>query len=220
MGLDQEKLEFVKREEFKVIARCPACAEAGNDGKGEHLFIGPDGQFGCVIYPGPDGRKHRQRIYELAGAKTYVTDSFSVKKPTLSLTSTAKIIERDILGRLGRLKITPLKKEQHLQSSPKKYIESKTPVPSVPKVYERALARINKNYTDVGIGKFIEEHYPDLHRATRTVGEKVTKLLEQKDVDLAHFEAALNEWENLHKKAAEIYQRESKKGTGNEQISN
>ena len=65
--LDLNKLEKVRRRGRKYIARCPACAEAGGDRKGEHLFFGEDGRFGCVQFPGPDGKQHRKRIFELAG---------------------------------------------------------------------------------------------------------------------------------------------------------
>jgi hypothetical protein len=51
----------------KTVARCPACAEAGGDRKGEHLFLKADGRFGCVQFPGADGEAHRKRIFELAG---------------------------------------------------------------------------------------------------------------------------------------------------------
>ena len=53
----------------KIIARCPACAEAGHDQKGEHLVINADGRFGCVVYPGDsaDAKEHRKRIFALCG---------------------------------------------------------------------------------------------------------------------------------------------------------
>jgi Family of unknown function (DUF5906) len=64
--LDLNKLEKVRQCGRKRIARCPACAEAGGDRKGEHLFILEDGRFGCVQFRGPDGKQHRKRIFELA----------------------------------------------------------------------------------------------------------------------------------------------------------
>ena len=53
------------------VARCPACAEHGQDAKGEHLWWNPaTGAYGCVVYSGDV--THRQRIRELVGlpAKT------------------------------------------------------------------------------------------------------------------------------------------------------
>jgi hypothetical protein len=69
MSLDLTKLENVRTHGGKTIARCPACAEQGMDESGEHLIIQPDGRFGCVVHPGPDGKPHRQRIAKLAGAR-------------------------------------------------------------------------------------------------------------------------------------------------------
>ena len=66
--LDLDKLEKVHERGGKYIARCPACAEGGNDRKGEHLFIASDGRFGCVQFPGSDGEQHRKRIFELVGS--------------------------------------------------------------------------------------------------------------------------------------------------------
>ena len=81
MGLDLSKLESMRHLNNKTVARCPACAETGNDRKGEHLFIEPGGRFGCVVYPGAEGRKHRQKIFELAGIKEKMQEGFNVKKP-------------------------------------------------------------------------------------------------------------------------------------------
>lgn len=65
MALDLSKLENVKQRGTKTIARCPACKEDGSDKKGDHLFIDPDGAFGCVMYPGD--KDHRRRIASMAG---------------------------------------------------------------------------------------------------------------------------------------------------------
>src|SRR6266566_9756717 len=69
MSLDVSKLQNVRLRGAKTTARCPACAEAGRDNKGEHLIINVEGQFGCVLYPGhsADARKHRKRIFALCG---------------------------------------------------------------------------------------------------------------------------------------------------------
>jgi len=39
MSLNIEQLENAKYRGSRTIARCPACAEQGNDNKGEHLSI-------------------------------------------------------------------------------------------------------------------------------------------------------------------------------------
>ena len=69
MSLDESKLEKVKRTGQKITARCPACAETGNDKSGEHLVIEPSGVYGCVMHPGPDGAEHRKQIFALVGEK-------------------------------------------------------------------------------------------------------------------------------------------------------
>jgi hypothetical protein len=69
MSLNLEKLENVRKLDNGIVqARCPACAEGGNDRKGEHLRILADGRFGCCIHP-KDGN-HRKRIFALAGDRT------------------------------------------------------------------------------------------------------------------------------------------------------
>src|SRR4030095_5455907 len=69
MSLDISKLEHVRGRGKKTIARCPACAEAGEDRKGEHLLINEDGSFGCIIHPGnsPEAKAHRKQIFALCG---------------------------------------------------------------------------------------------------------------------------------------------------------
>ena len=69
MSLDLSKLQNVREQGGKTIARCPACAERGMDETGEHLIIQPDGRFGCVVHPGPAGKPHRQRIAKLVGTR-------------------------------------------------------------------------------------------------------------------------------------------------------
>jgi len=103
MGLDLLKLERVKRQGARIIARCPACAEAGGDSKGEHLFINDRGQFGCVLYVGVYGKTHRQRIFELVGIKDNPGKYFAVKKPSHFLIAGHKVVQNDILGHLGHL---------------------------------------------------------------------------------------------------------------------
>ncbi len=133
MGLDLSKLENVRYCGTKVIARCPACAETGNDRKGEHLFIELGGRFCCVVYPGVAGRKHRQRIFELAGIKTPDAKGFLIRKPPSS-DSGEKIIQKNILGRLGHMQSTHARKVID-EPSPKKE-GTNEPLKSVPAVPE------------------------------------------------------------------------------------
>ncbi len=133
MGIDLSKLENVKHHGSKVIARCPACAEAGNDRKGEHLFIEPSGKFGCVVFPGTNGHKHRQRIFELAGIKTGGPSSFKIRKPS-SPSSGNQPLQKDILGRLGHVQSTHARKAIDATPLIKEIPdEPLTAVPAVPK---------------------------------------------------------------------------------------
>lgn len=65
--IDLARLEKVRQSGAKTIARCPACAESGDDKSGEHLVIHAGGKFGCVKYPGAEGAEHRKRIFALVG---------------------------------------------------------------------------------------------------------------------------------------------------------
>ena len=61
---------MLKETNGKMIARCPACAAAGNDAKGDHLAIFPDGKFSCVANPNDKG--HRKEIFKLAGSPSRI----------------------------------------------------------------------------------------------------------------------------------------------------
>lgn len=146
MGLDLSRLEKVRRHGPNTIARCPACAEAGGDRKGEHLFINEKGQFGCVLYPGQNGQQHRQRIFELMGAKEMPDKCFEVRKP-LSTPAGPSVIQKDILGHLGQFQPTHARKDLNTIKSDNEYRleeEFKEPDPSVPSH--------DKEYSDDDIG--------------------------------------------------------------------
>ena len=131
MGLNLKRLEKVRRRGSNTIARCPACAEDGGDRKGEHLFINDGDHFGCVLYPGQDGQQHRQRIFELAGGKEIPNKGFKIRKPVTD--SGASVIQKDILGRLGRLNLTPARKSSKTTINNDNFQEDlKEPVPTVP----------------------------------------------------------------------------------------
>jgi hypothetical protein len=138
MGLDTSRLEKVRRRGSNTIARCPACAEAGNDRKGEHLFINGKGQFGCVLYPGADGQEHRQRIFELAGIKDIPGTGFEVRKPQAGAAGVS-VIQKDVLGHLGRFSQTHARKNFELhrdEVNSNVRVDINKPDPSVPKFEE------------------------------------------------------------------------------------
>jgi hypothetical protein len=110
MSLDISKLENVRTHGGKITARCPACAEAGHDQTRNHLIIGADGRFGCVVCPGasPDAREHRKRIFALCGNREIkplavrgsVLGRFG---RTAESHSASAPLKSGLLGRLGRL---------------------------------------------------------------------------------------------------------------------
>lgn len=110
MSLDINKLENVKYRGESLIARCPACAQEGQDNKGEHLFIDKEGHFGCVLFPGEAGHSHRKIIFNLVGIKELRRSLvININKPKIS--NDPEIIIADVLGHLGRTESTPAQKE-------------------------------------------------------------------------------------------------------------
>jgi hypothetical protein len=106
VSLDLTKLQKVRElGGGGVQAQCPACAEAGQDRKGEHLRISPEGKFGCCVFPGD--REHRSRIFALAGEH-----GPKAIKVRLAAAKTAEAVQLDLLGRLGRVFGTPEKPEE------------------------------------------------------------------------------------------------------------
>lgn len=49
MSIDLSQLQNVRTTGNKIIARCPACAQMGQDKKGNHLVISEDGKFGFFL---------------------------------------------------------------------------------------------------------------------------------------------------------------------------
>ena len=66
--LDFSLLEKLRHSGDKVVARCPACAECGGDGRAEHLVIFSSGKFACAGVQGD--AEHRRRIFALVGVKS------------------------------------------------------------------------------------------------------------------------------------------------------
>ena len=106
MSLDVAKLEMVRRLEGGIVrARCPACAEVGQDRAGNHLRILADGRFGCCVHP--KDRDHRKRIFALAGCKLHLRSpgTFTVRvggQPTIPASRSVKAaLTASRLGTLG-----------------------------------------------------------------------------------------------------------------------
>jgi hypothetical protein len=140
MSLDLAKLNNVKKgADGGVKAGCPACAALGQDNRKEHLYIYPDGRFGCAKYRGD--RAHRAVIAKLVGdGRTVKASSHIVIKPFLYPESTKKadsgttgtpfynlraLAKRIIVSSIDRLGIRPLG-EIGLQKA----------VPDVPEIYK------------------------------------------------------------------------------------
>jgi hypothetical protein len=102
MSLDVNRLEKVREIGGGVVqARCPACAEAGHDRKGQHLRVFPDGRFGCCAY-GKDP-EHRKRIFALAGDRTRrpITVRIAPGKPGGPKPMSVRTSLTEFLGTLG-----------------------------------------------------------------------------------------------------------------------
>lgn len=118
MKLDINALVNVKKNGKKTTAQCPACAEEGHDRDGEHLFISETGRYGCIKYPDREGVKHRKRICALVGIKEPRTNTFNetktftVRRPSSACNPGEKVIQRDVLGHLGRVFSTYAGKEK------------------------------------------------------------------------------------------------------------
>ena len=118
MSLDVSKLENVRTRGGKMIARCPACAEAGHDQKGEHLVINADGRFGCVVYPGDsaDAKAAPETDFRLvrrprdqATGRTII--GFRTLRTGESNSFSGQPLKTGLLGRLGRVFETHLERE-------------------------------------------------------------------------------------------------------------
>ncbi len=159
MTLDITKLENVNCQQEKILARCPACSEIGQDKKGEHLFIDEEGRFGCIVYPDEAGKEHRKRIFTLVGIKTterYITVKNNDNKQT-------GVIILDVLGRLGRQKNSLSKKTEIPDVfSNKLETDYKNSVPSVPDkdiewLFEDFIERASIKEYEAGLARHIAE---------------------------------------------------------------
>jgi hypothetical protein len=113
MSLILSKLERVRDlADGGIMARCPACAETGQDKRGEHLRLYPDGKFGCCVFPGD--REHRKRIFALAGDSRPRVIRVKIAGATPKAAPPTPA-QPDLFGRLGRVFDTPAE-EAHDQA--------------------------------------------------------------------------------------------------------
>lgn len=100
LSLDLSLLEKVRHIDGKIIARCPACAEHGDDRTGNHLAIFPSGKFACAATPGDT--EHRRRIFAKAGV-----DSKQLSDPEeLRLVRKNRAVEQRRITELEHLNAT------------------------------------------------------------------------------------------------------------------
>ncbi|MFH1309066.1 MAG: hypothetical protein ABIH85_00110 [Candidatus Omnitrophota bacterium] len=112
MSIDISKLENVRNAGNKTVARCPACAELGQDKKGNHLVINSDGKFACVMFQGVSGHEHRKRIFRLVGIKEPSKNTITVKQVSQASHDKPEIVMDDVLGRIGRIFLSYPKKQE------------------------------------------------------------------------------------------------------------
>ena len=146
MSLNLNTLEKVRKlENGMVQARCPACAEGGNDRKGEHLRIMADGRFGCCVHP-KDG-DHRKRIFALAGEKSPGTFTVRVKVASAAVEprSVKAALTTFTAGTLGTVKpVSDKSVAVELPSSPDETGTLGTPI-SNPYAYRKNLSHMYKD---------------------------------------------------------------------------
>lgn len=92
MKIDLSKLENVAHKPGGAIeARCPACAEGGHDGQGNHLIIYPDGKFGCVA--NPKDKDHNKAIIRMVGIYSLpVIPRLEIKRLVIPEVKTIRIL--------------------------------------------------------------------------------------------------------------------------------
>jgi hypothetical protein len=168
MSLELAKLEKVRELAGGIVqARCPACAEGGNDRAGVHLRIYPDGRFGCCVYP-KDG-EHRKRIFALAGVRGKLPflapGNYKLRVQTPSALPAGQSIKADLAARTPRTAITDLVSPvPSVPSSP--VDDSRTP--RTANLKSRACAREESSTANICREDF-QERLEDLKSAVRAV---------------------------------------------------
>ena len=97
MSLNILKLENCHKKGGKIVARCPACAEIGQDKQGNHLILYDDGRFGCVKYQGTEGIEHRKRIFQLVGESKEIKTIIDVKNPSQRSQKNRGVLMKNIM---------------------------------------------------------------------------------------------------------------------------
>lgn len=101
MSLDLSKLQnVVTKANGEIQARCPACAAAGLDTKGEHLKVFVDGKYSCAANQGD--KQHRKEIYRLAGKPDVPTVPEKVSVKTFKVPDSTVIMELARFDRFAR----------------------------------------------------------------------------------------------------------------------
>lgn len=103
MSLNILKLENCNKKSGKAVARCPACAEMGQDRQGNHLILYDNGRFGCVKYQGNEGIEHRKRIFQLVGESKEIKIIIDVKNPSQLSQKNGEVLMKNTMGPLGHL---------------------------------------------------------------------------------------------------------------------
>jgi hypothetical protein len=153
MSLDTAKLEKVRELGGGMVqARCPACAEGGNDRSGEHLRIYPDGKFGCCVHP--KNGEHRKRIWALAGCKRHLAPdkSFGLRLKTPPSLPATQSIAAALTGFAVRTPRTPETGLENGGPSLPPHWEIDLRTPRTAKVKLRACARVDVITTNIDKG--------------------------------------------------------------------
>jgi hypothetical protein len=209
MSLDRTRLQKVRDlANGGLQAQCPACAEVGQDRKGEHLRISPEGKFGCCVFPGD--RKHRSRIFALAGEH-----SPKAIKVRVATAKTVETLQLDLLGRLGQVFSTPSESQvsdcgksgtlgtptyslriEENEIPIHKLIDNREPVPNVPTVEpcqqsETGVPSVPLPYLtpsgDLVIPFKSPERYHWWKEGGQSIRQTMQELLERKENDAAPF---------------------------------
>ncbi len=112
MSLDLSKLQNVKTAAGKTTARCPACAAAGGDAKGDHLVIYPDGGYGCVA--NPKDKAHTKEIFRYAGMSGGQGSTSKITVRAVDVPASSVLM--DLKG-FDRFKVTPIPRPQTTAAS-------------------------------------------------------------------------------------------------------
>ena len=160
MSLDVAKLEKVRELAGGIVqARCPACAEGGNDRSGEHLRIYPDGKFGCCVHP--KDSDHRKRIWALAGCKLHRSPAGSVSlrlKSPPAMTAAASVnagLTAFDRGTVGTEK-GGLASPSAIIAAPAELKTSESGTDGAAIVKLRACARVDSTTANIDTGDFLE----------------------------------------------------------------